>query len=123
MVPPNSLCQPAWSHSQPSHNRTISQIQAALLDPNSHLEIAGSSMYTGALDGRPLAVLAMARPASFPSSNGTAPLVVATTASAERSVMGPTAVPARDLWPTRAGLRPQAACGSKMTGPGYGPGR
>jgi hypothetical protein len=58
---------------EPSHSRTTSQIQAALLDPNSHFEIAGSSMYTGALAARPSALLAMARRASFPSSDGTLP--------------------------------------------------
>jgi hypothetical protein len=43
-LPPKTLLQPAWSHSQPSHSRATSQIHAALLDPNSHLENAGSSM-------------------------------------------------------------------------------
>jgi hypothetical protein len=65
MLPPKTLFQPACSHSQPSHSLATSQIQPAALDPNSHLENPGSSMYTGVLDGRPLAVLAMARPASF----------------------------------------------------------
>jgi hypothetical protein len=44
MLPPKTLLQPACSHSQPSHSRATSQIQAALLDPNSHFENAGSSM-------------------------------------------------------------------------------
>jgi len=65
MFPPKTLLQPACSHSHPSHNRATSQIQAALLDPNSHFEKAGSSMYTGALAARPPALLAKARRASF----------------------------------------------------------
>jgi hypothetical protein len=52
MLPPRTLLQPAWSHSQPSHSLATSQIQAAALDPNSLRENAGSSMYTGVPDPR-----------------------------------------------------------------------
>src|SRR5688572_11758842 len=98
MLPPKTLLQPAWSHSQPSQSLATSQIQAALLDPNSHLENAGSSMYTGALDGRPLAVLAMARPPPFlhraaPCRSGNR------VPRRRRPVMGRTARARRDLRP------------------------
>src|SRR5574341_1904828 len=60
MSPPNSLPQPAWSHSQPTQSLASNQIQEALLDPNSHRANGGSSMKTGPVRRPVVAVPAIA---------------------------------------------------------------
>src|SRR5690606_35519356 len=74
MLPPKTLPHPAWNHSQPSHSRATSQIHAAVLEPKSQRETAGSSMSTvprtGVADAwamtSPLGSVQTCRPERYP---------------------------------------------------------
>src|SRR5215212_4785882 len=71
-------------------------------------------MYTGALAARPSALLAMARRASFPSSDGTLPFAGPRIAFLEQPVMGRTA---------RRSRGPTAGTPGHCPGPARPPGR